>query len=220
MLALSSHHSTRNLAIIDRGNGSYEPMDTRREPERSRRGWLLRPSLAALAIFAPGVGGRRHLLRMRRRALRCRSSVGPCADVLAQEMRWLTAITAGDVPAVESILSPTFKHVDSEGRLINRAEEIASMAAAAVHDEPDRPDRRHRGQHRGGPRCQHADPGRPGDWASRDSPTCSCCRTAGGWRCRRRRLPPDAVRNRNCEQICRQHQLHVCRLRDCSSLAL
>jgi hypothetical protein len=53
--------------------------------------------------------------------------VGPCADVLAQEMRWLTAITAGDVPAVESILSPTFKHVNSEGRLLNRAEEIASM---------------------------------------------------------------------------------------------
>ena len=31
--------------------------------------------------------------------------VGPCADVLAQEMRWLTAITAGDVPTVEAILA-------------------------------------------------------------------------------------------------------------------
>jgi hypothetical protein len=27
--------------------------------------------------------------------------VGPCADVLAQEARWLTAITAGDVGTVE-----------------------------------------------------------------------------------------------------------------------
>jgi Domain of unknown function (DUF4440) len=54
--------------------------------------------------------------------------VGPCADVLTQEMRWLTAITAGDVPTVEAILSPTFKHVDSEGRLIHRAEEIANTA--------------------------------------------------------------------------------------------
>lgn len=54
--------------------------------------------------------------------------IGPCADVLAQEMRWLAAITAGDVPTVESILGPAFKHVDSEGRLLNRAEEVATMA--------------------------------------------------------------------------------------------
>ena len=53
--------------------------------------------------------------------------VGPCADVLAQEMRWLKAITAGDVATVESILGPTFRHVNSEGRLLNRAEEIATM---------------------------------------------------------------------------------------------
>ncbi|MCV7302345.1 nuclear transport factor 2 family protein [Mycobacterium barrassiae] len=53
--------------------------------------------------------------------------IGPCADVLAQERRWLAAITAGDVPTVEAILSPTFKHINSEGRLLTRAEEIASM---------------------------------------------------------------------------------------------
>ena len=53
--------------------------------------------------------------------------IGPCADVLAQERRWLAAITAGDVPTVEAILSPTFKHVNSAGRLLTRAEEIASM---------------------------------------------------------------------------------------------
>ncbi|AEV71951.1 hypothetical protein MycrhN_1331 [Mycolicibacterium rhodesiae NBB3] len=50
----------------------------------------------------------------------------PCADVLAQEMRWLAAITAGDVATVESILGPAFKHINSDGRLIDRAEEIAS----------------------------------------------------------------------------------------------
>src|SRR5262249_28907486 len=49
-------------------------------------------------------------------------------DVLAQEMRWLKAITDGDVATVESILGPTFKHINSEGRLLSRAEEIAAMA--------------------------------------------------------------------------------------------
>ena len=89
--------------------------------------------------------------------------VGPCADVLAQETRWLKAITAGDVPTVESILGPTFKHVNSEGRLLSRAEEIASTAAAAVHDEPVRAARRYRGRHRGDPRSQHPHSGRQGD---------------------------------------------------------
>jgi hypothetical protein len=50
--------------------------------------------------------------------------VGPCADVLAQEARWLTAITAGDRATVESILGPTFKHVNSEGQLVDRAKEV------------------------------------------------------------------------------------------------
>jgi len=52
--------------------------------------------------------------------------VGPCADVLAQEARWLTAITAGDRATVESILGPTFKHVNSEGQLFDRAKEVDS----------------------------------------------------------------------------------------------
>jgi hypothetical protein len=51
---------------------------------------------------------------------------GPCADVLAQEARWLTAITAGDRPTVESILGPTFKHVNSEGQLVDRVQEVDS----------------------------------------------------------------------------------------------
>ena len=52
---------------------------------------------------------------------------GPCADVLAQETRWLTAITAGDVATVEQILGPNFKHVNADGQYFDRAQEIASM---------------------------------------------------------------------------------------------
>jgi hypothetical protein len=48
-----------------------------------------------------------------------------CTDVLAQEARWLTAITAGDVPTVESILAPNFMHTTSEGQLLTREQEIA-----------------------------------------------------------------------------------------------
>jgi hypothetical protein len=50
----------------------------------------------------------------------------PCADVLAQEARWLTAITAGDVETVESILGPTFRHVNADGQTFDRAQEIAA----------------------------------------------------------------------------------------------
>jgi hypothetical protein len=52
---------------------------------------------------------------------------GPCADVLAQEGRWLTAITAGDVATVESILGQNFKHINADGQFFDRAQEIASM---------------------------------------------------------------------------------------------
>ena len=52
---------------------------------------------------------------------------GACADVLAQERRWLTAITDGDRATVESILAPDFKHIDSGGRLVGRAQEIGAM---------------------------------------------------------------------------------------------
>lgn len=52
---------------------------------------------------------------------------GACADVLGQESRWLTAITDGDVATVESILAPGFKHINSDGVLLDRAQEIASM---------------------------------------------------------------------------------------------
>jgi Domain of unknown function (DUF4440) len=52
---------------------------------------------------------------------------GPCADVLAQERRWLTAITEGDRATVESILAPGFKHINADGELLDRAQEIAAL---------------------------------------------------------------------------------------------
>lgn len=64
------------------------------------------------------------------------SGLGPCADVLAQERRWLTAITEGDRATVESILAPDFKHVDSDGRLFDRAQEIASVEKAPFTMNP------------------------------------------------------------------------------------
>ena len=51
--------------------------------------------------------------------------------VLAQEARWMTAITAGDRDTIESILSPDFKHITSEGKLLGRDEEIASIVPVA-----------------------------------------------------------------------------------------
>lgn len=61
---------------------------------------------------------------------------GPCADVLAQERRWLTAITDGDRATVESILAPTFKHVNSDGRLLDRAQEIAGIEKVSFTMNP------------------------------------------------------------------------------------
>jgi hypothetical protein len=52
----------------------------------------------------------------------------PSSDVLAQEERWLTAITAGDVATVESILAPDYMHITSQGQLLDRAQEISALA--------------------------------------------------------------------------------------------
>jgi Domain of unknown function (DUF4440) len=52
---------------------------------------------------------------------------GPCADVLGQEARWLAAITDGDRDTVESILSGNFKHITSEGMLLDRTQEITGI---------------------------------------------------------------------------------------------
>ena len=61
---------------------------------------------------------------------------GACADVLAQERRWLSAITEGDRATVESILAPTFKHIDSNGRQLDRAQEIAGIEKVSFTMNP------------------------------------------------------------------------------------
>jgi Domain of unknown function (DUF4440) len=61
---------------------------------------------------------------------------GPCADVLAQEQRWLTAITDGDRATVESILAPGFKHINSDGLLLDRAQEIAGLEKVSFTMNP------------------------------------------------------------------------------------
>jgi uncharacterized protein DUF4440 len=61
---------------------------------------------------------------------------GSCADVLAQERRWLTAITDGDRATVESILAPGFKHINSEGKLLDRAQEIAGVEKVSFTMNP------------------------------------------------------------------------------------
>ncbi|HEX3286634.1 MAG TPA: nuclear transport factor 2 family protein [Mycobacterium sp.] len=61
---------------------------------------------------------------------------GPCADVLAQERRRLTAITQGDRATVESILGPSFKHIDSEGNLLDRAQEVAGIEKVSFTMNP------------------------------------------------------------------------------------
>jgi hypothetical protein len=47
------------------------------------------------------------------------------SDVLAQEARWLRAITDGDRPTIESILSANYRHITKDGVLLDRAQEIA-----------------------------------------------------------------------------------------------
>ena len=84
-------------------------------------GLAVSAAVSALAIYAPASAVAADTCVDAATSAPLPLEVGPCADVLAQEMRWLTAITAGDVPTVEAILGPTFKHVNSEGRLLNRA---------------------------------------------------------------------------------------------------
>jgi Domain of unknown function (DUF4440) len=53
--------------------------------------------------------------------------IDSCSEVLAQEARWLTAITDGDRPTIDSILSVTFKHITSQGVLLDRDQEMAGI---------------------------------------------------------------------------------------------
>jgi Domain of unknown function (DUF4440) len=58
------------------------------------------------------------------------------ADVLAQETRWLKAITDGDRPTVESILTANYRHITSEGKLLDRAQEIETTKPLLVTMTP------------------------------------------------------------------------------------
>jgi hypothetical protein len=64
------------------------------------------------------------------------TDAGPCAEVLAQERRWLTAITDGDRATVESILAPSFKHINADGELLDRAQEMAGIEKVSFTMNP------------------------------------------------------------------------------------
>lgn len=49
------------------------------------------------------------------------------AAVLEQEARWLKAITAGDRDTIEAILAPNFRHITSDGTLLDRSAEIDTI---------------------------------------------------------------------------------------------
>src|SRR5690348_15665059 len=85
MLTPSSHHSTCNLAIIDRTDcmNRWTPL-------------AVASALSAVAIYAPAPANA-DTCSDAATAAPLPIEVGPCADVLAQEGRWLGAITAGDV---------------------------------------------------------------------------------------------------------------------------
>ncbi len=110
--------------------------------------------------------------------------------VLAQEARWLTAITAGDRDTIESILSPDFKHITSEGKLLGRDEEIASIVPVAFTMNATE----QTVDIVGDTAVIHAStpsPRRAMCWPGNASPMCSSSRTARGWHCRRRRPRSD-----------------------------
>jgi hypothetical protein len=56
--------------------------------------------------------------------------------VLAVEAQWLTAITAGDKPAIESILAPEFRHTNSDGKLLDRAAEMETIVPVSFTMNP------------------------------------------------------------------------------------
>lgn len=54
------------------------------------------------------------------------------AALLAVEERWLAAITSGDRATVEAILAPAYRHINADGVLIDRDEELAGTAPLPV----------------------------------------------------------------------------------------
>ena len=56
----------------------------------------------------------------------------PADDVLRQEARWLKAITNGDRATVASILLPKYMHINDQGLLIDRAQELENTVPLPV----------------------------------------------------------------------------------------
>ncbi len=75
--------------------------------------WVPAVAFAALLISPPGT--------------LADSPPSASAAVLQQEARWLTAIVKGDRTTIASILSTNFKHTTDKGKLLDRAQELASM---------------------------------------------------------------------------------------------
>lgn len=55
----------------------------------------------------------------------------PTAAVLHQSTRWLNALMKGDRRTIDAILAPNYKHVDSNGALIDRNQELAGASKPA-----------------------------------------------------------------------------------------
>ncbi|CAN5735890.1 hypothetical protein BH09ACT7_BH09ACT7_26880 [soil metagenome] len=90
---------------------------------RRRRSWSVTTACTLVIVAAPAL-----VTAIATPAIGSADSCDDvCAAVLAQEQRWLTAITDGDTATVESILAPGFKHVTATGQLFDRAQEIANL---------------------------------------------------------------------------------------------
>ena len=53
------------------------------------------------------------------------------AAVLQQDQRWLEALMKGDRATIDSILAPNYKHVTSDGKVLNRDQELAAANVPA-----------------------------------------------------------------------------------------
>jgi uncharacterized protein (TIGR02246 family) len=53
------------------------------------------------------------------------------AAIAQLEARWVKALMAGDRATIASILAPHYKHVTSDGKLLDRAQELATASEPA-----------------------------------------------------------------------------------------
>jgi hypothetical protein len=135
---ISSVSTDRNLAVIVVNPAKTSTLPCLySEPNRGRR--AMTPTLRsvvragvpaavaaalAVAVVSPGIAHADTCLDSAT-GIGLPLDATPCADVLAQEARWLTAITSGDAATVNAVLSPTYRHVNANGKMIDRATELA-----------------------------------------------------------------------------------------------